>query len=332
MRLPRYKGRDVAHSQWELNMLQQVPLETKIEISKRLIKNWYDSFNGKVYVSFSGGKDSTVLLHLVRSMYPDVKAVFVDTGLEYPELREFAMKQENVEVIKPKKNFRQIILDYGYPVVSKEISQAIDYARKGREAAIKRFDMSIEDNAGGKSRYRVPERWHYLLNAPFKISSYCCYLMKKSPVYMYQTRTKERPFLGTLASESALRTSSYKNHGCNVYDSRHQHSTPLATWTDNDVLKYIKDNKLEICSVYGKVIRTGNRINTEFGRIYEYTTTGVKRTGCMFCMFGCHRDERPNRFEIMKQTHPKIYEYCMKSVDKGGLGLDEVLNYLKIEH
>lgn len=68
-----------------------------------------------MYVSFSGGKDSTVLLDLVRSEYPNVKAVFVDTGLEYPEIRSFVKTFDNVEILKPKKNFKQVIQEYGYP-------------------------------------------------------------------------------------------------------------------------------------------------------------------------------------------------------------------------
>ena len=100
-------------------------LEDKITRTKLLIKEWYEYFDGKVAISFSGGKDSTVLLHIARQLYPDISAVYFDTGLEYPEVRKHVKTYENVEWIKPKKNFKQIILEYGYPVVSKEISQKI---------------------------------------------------------------------------------------------------------------------------------------------------------------------------------------------------------------
>jgi 3'-phosphoadenosine 5'-phosphosulfate sulfotransferase (PAPS reductase)/FAD synthetase len=69
---------------WELQQLQGLPLELKVLKSKQRIKEWYEHYNGDVYVSFSGGKDSTVLLRMVRELYPDVPAVFIDTGLEYP--------------------------------------------------------------------------------------------------------------------------------------------------------------------------------------------------------------------------------------------------------
>ena len=116
----------------DLAMLQALPLDVKIEKTKRRIKEWYDYWDGQVYVSFSGGKDSTVLLDLVRNVcgYTDVPAVFVDTGLEYPEIRRFVKEVNNVEWLKPKKNFKQVIKDYGYPFISKEVSNAVEGAKK----------------------------------------------------------------------------------------------------------------------------------------------------------------------------------------------------------
>ena len=88
------------------------------------------SLGNKTYISFSGGKDSTVLMDLVRRVFPDTPAVFIDTGLEYPEVRKFAMAQPNVTVVKPELTFRQVIEKYGYPLVSKEVAQKIWDARR----------------------------------------------------------------------------------------------------------------------------------------------------------------------------------------------------------
>ena len=115
----------------ELQMLQALPLAVKVEKTKLRIREWVDRYGEDgVYVSFSGGKDSTVLLHLARQMYPNLKAVFVDTGLEYPEIRAFVKTFDNVEWLKPKMNFRQVIEKYGYPFISKEVSECVDGARK----------------------------------------------------------------------------------------------------------------------------------------------------------------------------------------------------------
>ena len=85
---------------WQLKQRQALPLDAKIEMSKRRIREWYDGMDGLIYVSFSGGKDSTVLLHLVRSIYPDTPAVFLNTGLEFPEIVRFVRKMENVTWLK----------------------------------------------------------------------------------------------------------------------------------------------------------------------------------------------------------------------------------------
>ena len=98
------------------------------------ILEWYREYNGQVFTSFSGDKDSTVLLDLARQVCPDIPAVYVDTGLEYPELRDFVKTKDNVIWLRPRYPFTQIIEKYGYPVISKEVSDVISGARKGIQA------------------------------------------------------------------------------------------------------------------------------------------------------------------------------------------------------
>ena len=83
-----------------------------------------------MYISFSGGKDSTVLLDIVRQDYPKIPAVFVDVPTQYPELKEFVKTFENVEILKPKISFMEVCKRYGFPMFSKEISGCIGEARK----------------------------------------------------------------------------------------------------------------------------------------------------------------------------------------------------------
>ena len=119
------------HTISDLYQMQSLPLQAKIQMTRRRISEWVDAFGEDgIYVSFSGGKDSTVLMDIVRKDYPDVKAVFVDTGLEYPEIRKFVRMFDNVDWLKPKMTFKQVIEKYGYPFISKEVSGCVDGARK----------------------------------------------------------------------------------------------------------------------------------------------------------------------------------------------------------
>ena len=118
------------HEISELHQLQGLSLNEKVERTKVRIRQWVEHFGlDHVYVSFSGGKDSTVLLDIARQMYPDMKAVFLDTSLEFPELRQFVSTFDNVEYLKPTMNFKQVIEEYGYPVISKEVSECVMGAR-----------------------------------------------------------------------------------------------------------------------------------------------------------------------------------------------------------
>ncbi len=278
---------------------------------------------GYCYVSFSGGKDSTVLLHLVRDMYPDVPAVFVDTGLEYPEIKEFVKTVPNVTILRPEMNFKQVIETYGYPVISKEIAGALQYAKTGSEWAVSRFNGQNADGTPNKFKEDHYSKYKPLIDSPFPISSRCCEIMKKRPMKKYERETGNKPFIGTMTCESMRRQQGWLRTGCNAYEGSHIASMPLSFWKESDVLQYIHENNIPIASVYGNVEQNEKGI---------WKTTGLQRTGCMFCMFGVQREKSPNRFERMKETHPKLYEYCMKPKEENGLGLDEVLTYLKVDH
>ncbi|MFA9377307.1 MAG: phosphoadenosine phosphosulfate reductase family protein [Lachnotalea sp.] len=310
---------------WQLEQLRNLPLDIKVKKTEIRIREWYEHFNGDVYVSFSGGKDSTVLLYLVRRMYPDIEAVFVDTGLEYPEIREFVKLFDNVKWLRPEKNFRNVINDYGYPIIGKKQARFVRDLQNPNEnnEATRNLRLTGLNRKGVFCpSQKIPNKWLPLVDAPFKVSEQCCDIMKKGPAHKYAKESGKYPYIATMTDESALRKKSWIDNGCNMFGGKIPMSRPMSFWKENDILTYIVDNKLDLAKCYGDII-----VKTEADKEKIYTTTKEKRTGCMFCMFGVHLEEHPNRFERMKETHPNQYAYCMNQ-----LGLDQVLSYVNVEH
>lgn len=317
----------MSHEYDELLYKQRLPLDIKVKMTKLRIRAWVKEYGTTgVYVSFSGGKDSTVLLHIVREMYQDIPGVFCDTGLEYPEIREFVKTFDNIEWLKPKMNFRQVIDAYGYPFISKEVSQKVYEARQKQGGyAWKR----LHDTTPGRWNF---SKWLFLTNAPFSVHGYCCNVMKKNPAKQYEKVTGRKCITAQMAQESRVRTTQWLQYGCNAFGKSRPISNPMSFWTENDVLRYIKENNIRIAPVYGDIVyvdESGNQYDEVICNDgVNLETTGCKRTGCMFCGYGCHLDKSPGRFERLKETHPKQYDYIMKPWSEGGLGYKAVIDWI----
>lgn len=328
----------------DLRQLQALPLELKIGLTKRRIADWVNYWGESgVYVSFSGGKDSTVLLHMVREKFPNVEAVFVNTGLEYPEIQKFVKSFDNVTILRPQMRFDEVIKNYGYPIISKDVSHKVYAARKGQEWAMGFVTGTAQKADGTKSAYCC-DKYEPLLKTDFICSHLCCDVMKKSPMKKFVRATGKKPMTAQMAAESRLREAQWLQKGCNAFDTAHPMSNPMSFWTEQDVLQYIKKYNIPIASVYGEVVYA---TEPEQMRVEEYgiencgteplCTTGCARTGCVFCAFGAHMDKE-SRFLRLKQTHPRQYEYCIGGGEydengvwkpnKQGLGMGHVFDEL----
>ena len=350
-----------AFTKEDLKRFQAESLDDKEQRSLAKIGQWYSYWGNEVFVAFSGGKDSTVLAHLCARWCQIVRAtlylVFINTGLEYPEIRHFVTEYADylrkkfginvvLDIERPRMRFDEVIKTYGYPIISKETAKTISAARRLGESSkygavsLARLNGTFKQKDGNPSLYNC-SKYKPLLNVDFKIASDCCDIMKKKPSHDYIKRTGRKPIVGQMAEESRLREQRWLRYGCNGFDMTSPSSSPISFWTEQDILQYIKENRLPIASVYGDIIYEVDpeqmRIDL-LGMQDKLCTTGCRRTGCIFCAFGCHLEKEPSRFQQLKITHPRQYEYCIGGGEynedgvwqpnKEGLGMGHVFDEL----
>ena len=347
-----------AFTKEDLRRFQAESLDDKIQRSFAKISEWYLRFDNEVYVSFSGGKDSTVLADLCAKwcsiIGQPLYLVFVNTGLEYPEIQKHVKVFADylrakygivveLEILRPQMRFDEVIKEYGYPMISKEVSQKVYYARKGLKGAVNAFEGKMMDGTESDWRTRF-KKYKPVVTMDFATSHQCCHVMKKKPAKDYEKQTGRKPIIATMAEESNVREKAWLKNGCNAFNAQRATSQPMSFWTEQDVLHYIKRYEIPIASVYGDIVYEEQ---PEQMRIEDFlndcgtdklVTTGCTRTGCIFCGFGCHLDKSPSRFEMLKETHPRQYEYCIGGGEydengvwkpnKKGLGMGHVFEEL----
>lgn len=254
------------------------------------INEMYDLENNS-YVSFSGGKDSTVLHYLIDTALPGNKIprVFLNTGIDYRYIVDFVQKlskkDERIKIISPKQNIKEVLTDYGYPFKSKEHSQKVAlYQHSGMTKTVSDYLGN-----GNKKSFLCPEKLKYQFTENFslKVSDNCCFKMKKEVVETF-SKENSRPIAitGVRQGEGGLRKSM---KGCTTFTGNKLHKFhPLFPLEDDWIDWFIKENKIELCKLY-------------------YPPFNFLRTGCKGCPFSI---ELEKQLEVMKFLLPQEYKQC----------------------
>lgn len=367
-------SKEKVYTNEDLTIMQSWNLHKKIQVTQTRYIEWYKAYEGKVYVSFSGGKDSTVLADVIARVCKQFShkliLVFVNTGLEYPEIRKFTetftqwlidtygIEVELISLVPQKYDrhtrtykrttFKEVIQKYGYPVISKKVANSISRFRINptEEWRYNKFINGINKD-GTKTQFSIPKKWQPLaLNNDIPISDICCSIMKHKPCIKYEKDTGNKPLIAMMADDDNKRKQSYIETGCNAFELERPMSNPMGFWLNKDVLTYLRDFNIPYCSVYGDIIEIDG----------ELTTSGVKRTGCMFCLFGIHLEPEPNRLQQMKLSHPNHYKFCINEtyisnktighiengelilektdemIEREGLGAGKVLDFIGVNY
>lgn len=299
------KGRKTA-----LHGLRAMPLEAKIKKTKNLIEEAVCEFGLEhIYLSYSGGKDSTVLSHIIREIYPDMLHIFSNTTNEYPETLKHIQWEQNenkMNVITTKPidkynvpfNFKRVVDEYGFPMFTKRISNAIRTYRRAK---------SIETQKNSEEYINRMFK-DYDQYKELNISDKCCDKLKKEPIKKIAKKLNLNcAIIGTLSEESRQRETDWLNYGCNIFHTKTDNQCrPLSFWTEEDIYQYIEIYSIKISDLY---------------------TLGYKRNGCMFCGFGVEYESRTgeNRYEKLALTHPKMYKYLVDN-------FSEILNNCNIRY
>ena len=286
----------------ELKQRQSWTFDQKLDHAVATVENFFSRLDGRCFVSFSGGKDSTVLLDLVRRFVDkNCPAVFCNTGAEYPDVVNFVHSFDNVIIIKPEHTFKEIIEQRGFPLVSKEQSRYIRQARHTKSEKLRAMRLNVD---GEKRKFGfISKKWRYLVHQPYDVSEECCDILKKRPFKKFCKERNLRPLIATTCDESLLRAEMYvRRGGCSSFEKDKEASYPLSIFLDSDIYEYIHKFNLRLCDLYKK---------------------GFVRTGCMACGFGAHVDKE--RFKLLNRTCPRVAKKILNYENHGTKYKDALL-------
>lgn len=266
-------------------------LSQKIDHSLMIIDSFLSMCPNSM-ISFSGGIDSTVMLHFVRMIDKTKTAIFANTTNEFSEILKFVKNTNNIKIVKPDITFAKVVNKYGFPLISKMVARMISDLRNptpNNKATRNLYLTGIKRNGTKSSFFKLSKKYRYLINAPFDITNKCCDFLKINPMKPFQ---KNGMFIGTMATDSRNREFSYLKTGCiNITQNK---CMPLSVWTKDNIWKYVKQNNIKYCDIYDK---------------------GERSTGCAYCAFGIMFDKL--RFERLKKREPKRYNQMMNLKNNG---------------
>lgn len=239
---------------------------------------------------FSGGIDSTMLLHAMRRIKADVVGKFGNTTNEFADILRFVKQTPNIEIVNPKINFKECIEKFGFPLISKKNARMINDCRHPtgkNDASINLYMTGIRKD-GQKGKFIIPKSLRYLLDVPFDITHKCCTILKHNPL----GNNNCGACIGTMATDSNMRKESYKKTGCINYGDNT--CRPLSIFTKKDIWEYQK------------------RYNVPYTTIYD---KGETNTGCAYCGMGLLFDR--TRYDRVKKLEPKRFEEMMEIKNNG---------------
>lgn len=357
--LKRMRESDVRIAQFRKN--QNAPYNDKVSRAGNLAWEFYNRVQGQCYVAV-GGLDSITLYLFLRSIGIDVPAVSV-SSLEDKSIQK-VHRALGVTALKPLKSKIEVIREFGWPVLSKEIAGKIQTLQNPSEknATVRHAIITGETGAQGGyrkgTRMKMSQKWLEKFGgidqegaalgyqkADIQVSDKCCYYLKEKPCDDYHKETGRWPYMGLMASEGGRRQKALAINGCNYISPTTKRSAPFATFQRQDLLRlaqemdeWYQEHSNLFPGIDGQPLQT--IIPDIYGEIEELEngmlrTTKAQRTGCSMCGFGVHLEKRPHRFDLLWERNPKEWEMWMHHVmrDSQGVwfGWDRVLDYVGVE-
>ncbi len=330
---------------------QKQPYEFKIRYAEIRVREFINECNRRdinYHVSV-GGLDSITLYLFLKSIKQDAPGISV-SHLEDVSIQA-VHKKLGIKQLSPLKqpdgkiwNKANIIQEFGFPVLSKEIASKIELLQNPTEKNITVRHAIITGETGEyggnrkDTRMKMAQKWLELFGgpenenenvnyktAPFKVSSKCCYYLKEKVCDDWGLENNSVPFLGLMASEGGRRQKSLMIHGCNYFGKSTIRSAPFAIFNRQDLLQLALDLNAPVPEIYGEIAKDKD------GNLY---TTKAQRTGCSMCGFGIQLEQRPHRFDRLLESNPKEWDFwmnrCCIDEDGNAFGWGKVLDYIGV--